>query len=125
MISPTGSTGRQAGEGILEDDLHLRAQWPAFPCRTEVIDLPAVEQHLAAGLFAAQAQDGAAGGGLAAAGLAHQTHGGAALQIEGDAVHGLDLAHHVWETMPPLMGKYFFRWLTIRIYWGSYSTGVK
>ena len=58
----------------------------------EVIDLLAVEEHLARRLLAGETEDGAAGGGLAAAGLAHETHGGTALEIEGNAVHGLHIA---------------------------------
>ena len=88
-----GQTGRQAGERVLEDDLHLGAQCARSSLAVQVVDFFAVEQHLAAGLIAGQAQDGAAGGGLAAAGLAHQAHGAAAAQVEGNAVHGLDMAH--------------------------------
>ena len=91
-----GHTGLQRGEGVLEDDLHLGAH-VAHLLGVEVIDLLAVEQHLAVGLFAGQTEDGAAGGGLAAAGLAHQTHGGAALEVEGDAVHGLHVTHGLVE----------------------------
>ena len=85
-----GHTGLQGGEGVLEDDLHLGAH-VAHLLGVEVIDLLAVEQHLAAGLFAGQTKNGAAGGGLAAAGLAHQAHSGAALEVKGDAVHGLHI----------------------------------
>ena len=91
-----GHTGLQRGEGVLEDDLHLGAH-VAHLLGVKVIDLLAVEQHLAAGLFAGQTEDGAAGGCLAAAGLAHQTHGGTALEVEGDAVHGLHVTHGLVE----------------------------
>ena len=67
-----GHTGLQRGEGILEDDLHLRAHIPHFLVG-EGVHVLAVEQHLTAGLFTGQTQDGTAGGGLAAAGLADQT----------------------------------------------------
>ena len=87
-----GHTGLQRGEGILEDDLHLRAHIPHFLVR-EGIHVLTVKQHLTAGLFAGQTQDGAAGGGLATAGLAHQTHGSATLEVKGDAVHGLHMAY--------------------------------
>ena len=87
-----GQAGGQGGEGILEDDLHLGAQG-AHLLGGDVVDLLAVEEHLAAGLVPGQAQYGAAGGGLAAAGFAHQAHGGAPLQVKGDAVHGLHPAH--------------------------------
>ena len=86
-----GQAGRQAGERVLEDDLHLGTQ-RGHLLVVQVVDLLAVEQDLAVGLVAGQAQDGAAGGGFAAAGLAHQAHGAAAAQVEGDAVHSLDLA---------------------------------
>ena len=91
---PHRQTGGQGGEGVLEDDLHLGAQ-SAHLLGAEIIDLLAVEEHLAAGLLPGQAQNGPAGGSLAAAGLAHQAHGGAPLEVEGDAVHGLDVAHGV------------------------------
>ena len=91
-----GHTGLQRGEGVLEDDLHLGAHVAHF-LGTEVIDLLTVEQHLAAGLFAGQTKDGTAGGGLAAAGLAHQTHGGTALEVKGDAVHGLHITNGLVE----------------------------
>ena len=73
-----GKAGTQAGEGILEDNLHLRPHGPHL-LGAEVIDLFTVKEYLAAGLFAGQTEDGTAGGGLAAAGFAHQAHGGAAL----------------------------------------------
>ena len=87
-----GHTGLQRGEGILKDDLHLRAHIPHFLVR-EGIHVLTVKQHLTAGLFAGQTQDGAAGGGLATAGLAHQTHGSTTLEVKGDAVHGLHMAY--------------------------------
>ena len=86
-----GQAGRQAGIGILEDDLHLRAQGAQLVA-AELMHLAAVEEHLAAALVG-QAQDGAADGGLAAAGFADQAHRGAALDVEADAVHRADIAH--------------------------------
>ena len=98
-----GHTGLQRGEGILEDDLHLRAHIPHFLVG-EGVHILAVEQYLTASLFTGQTQDGTAGGGvelengsaqggLAAAGLAHQTHGSTTLEVKGDTVHGLHMAH--------------------------------
>ena len=87
-------TRRQRGERILEDDLHLRAQG-AHLLGGEVVDLLAVEEHLTGGLGVVQAQDRAAGRGFTAAGLADQTHRRAALEVEGDAVDGLDIADRV------------------------------
>ena len=46
----------------------------------------------AGGLFL-QTKDRSAGGGLAAAGFAHEAEGLAALDLEADAVHGFDVAH--------------------------------
>ena len=85
-----GQTGRQAGIGVLEDDLDIGTVLPQFGlAQTE--DLGAVEVDFAIGLFL-QAQDGLADGGLAAAGLADQTHGGTTLDLERDAVNGLHMA---------------------------------
>ena len=86
-----GKPGGQARKRILEDDLHLRAK-AAHLLIGDIVDLLPVKQHLAAGLLPGQAQDGTARGGLAAAGLAHKTHGGAAPEVEGHAVHRLDIA---------------------------------
>ena len=87
-------TRGERGERILEDDLHLRAQG-AHLLGGEVVDLLTVEEDLTGGLGVIQAEDGAARGGLTAAGLADETHRRAALQVEGDAVDGLDVADRV------------------------------
>ena len=71
-------TRGQAGERVLEDDLHLRAQGAQLLVG-EVIDLLSVEEHLTAGLGVIQAQDRAARGRLAAAGLTDKAHRRAAL----------------------------------------------
>ena len=71
-------TRGERGERVLEDDLHLRAQGAQFLVG-EVIDLLSVEEHLTAGLGVIQAQDRAARGRLAAAGLTDKAHRRAAL----------------------------------------------
>ena len=71
-------TGRKAGKRILEDDLHFCTHLAHLFGR-KVINLFSVKQHLSAGFFAGQTQDGTSGRRLAAAGLAYQTHGGSAL----------------------------------------------
>ena len=83
--------GRERRERILEDDLHLGPEGTQF-FTGKIVDFAAVEQHLSAGLFARETQDGASGGGLAAARFPDQPHRGPALQIEGDAVDRLDVA---------------------------------
>ena len=88
-----GKARGQAGERVLEDDLHLGAQVTQL-LLGEVVDLLAVEEHVAACLVAGEAQDGASGGRLAAARLADQAHRGATLEVEGHAIDGLHVAHH-------------------------------
>ena len=85
-----GETRRERGERVLEDDLHLRTHGVEL-ARGQVIDLLAVEEDLTGGLVGIKAEDGAAGGRLAAAGLADEAHRLAALEVEGDAVDGLDV----------------------------------
>ena len=80
-----GQTRRQAGIRILEDDLQLGAHLAQL-LAGEGKNVDPVEVDLAGGLVL-QTQDRAADGGLAAARLAHETHGGAALDAEGNAVH--------------------------------------
>ena len=87
-------TRGKRGERILEDDLHLGAQ-RAQILMGEIVDLLPVEKDLTGSLAVVQAEDGAAGRRLAAAGLANETHGRAALEIERDAVHRLDMANGV------------------------------
>ena len=83
--------GRERGEGILEDDLHLGTEVAHF-LAGEIVDLLPVEEHLTAGLFARETQNGAPRGRLAAARLADQTHRRPAFQVEGNAVDRLDVA---------------------------------
>ena len=82
----------QAGERILEDDLHLGTQRTHFG-RGHVVDFLAVEEHLATGLFTAQTQNSTASRGFSASGLTDQAHRAAAAQVEGNAVHSLNIAH--------------------------------
>ncbi len=76
--------------GVLEDHLHLAAHL-AHLAAVQLGQVLAVEDDLAAGRLV-ELQDGAAGGGLAAAGLADQAEGLALLDVERDAVDGLDRA---------------------------------
>ena len=83
-----GHAGVQRRVGILEDHLHAAAvgQHLLF---IKGCDVRAVQQNLARrGLV--QAHDGAADGGLSAAGLAHQAEGLARIEVEADVVHGLE-----------------------------------
>jgi len=82
--------GRQARIRVLEDDLDLRAHFAQLGFG-ELEDVLPVEEDLARRLVL-QAQDRAADGGLAAAGLADETHRGAALDFERNVVDGLDVA---------------------------------
>ena len=84
-------TGGKARKRILEDDLHLGAHGAHLP-GGEIIYLLTVEEYLTAGFSAGKTQDGAAKGGFAAAGLAYETHGGPAFEVEAHAVHGLYIA---------------------------------
>ena len=68
----------------------------------------AVEQYLTAGFFAGKAQDCTAGGGFAAAGFADQTHGMAALEVEGNAIDSLDMTHGLGH-QAALDGEVFFK----------------
>ena len=88
-----GHAGVQAGVGVLEHDLH------PLPVGQHIHRdlLFLVKQHLAVvddgavgGLI--QAQQGAAGGGLAAAGLAYQAQGLAFADGKAHVVHSLDVA---------------------------------
>jgi hypothetical protein len=76
--------------GVLEDDLHV-APHAAQGLALELEDGLAVEADLAGGGLE-QPEDRAPGGGLAAAGLAHQAEGLAAVDGEGDVVHGAHVA---------------------------------
>jgi len=80
----------QRGIGILEHDLHLAAQQAHLAGR-HLVEVAAVEQHLAAGL-AHQVEDHAAKRRLARTGFAHQPQRLAAPDLEVDAIDG---AHFV------------------------------
>ncbi|MPM69170.1 hypothetical protein SDC9_116114 [bioreactor metagenome] len=77
--------GVQAGVGILEHDLHL----PPVRKHVHMGDVFPVVKNLAAGGFV-EAQQGAARGGLAAAGFSHEAQGLALIDIEGHVVNSLD-----------------------------------
>ena len=78
-------TGIQRRERILEDQLHIAALLPHL-FLAQSGDIGAVENDLAAGGLH-QAQNGTAGGGLTAAGLADNTEGLALLDGKGDIIH--------------------------------------
>ena len=100
-------TRGQAGERVLEDDLHLGTQVTQLPAG-HIVHFFAVEQYLTAGFFAGKAQDCTAGGGFAAAGFADQTHGMAALEVEGNAIDSLDMTHGLGH-QAALDGEVFFK----------------
>src|SRR5699024_6736580 len=77
--------GVQGGEGILEDHLHLRAHG-AHTAAAVIGDVRAVEDDLTCGGLQ-KLENGAAGGGLAAAALAHDAQGLSLLNGEVHAVH--------------------------------------
>ena len=81
--------GVQAGHGILEDHLHFGAQHFMGIGAELAADLAAVKGDFAARRII-QADDAAADGGFARAGLAHQAVGFAGIHLEGYAVDGLD-----------------------------------
>ena len=85
-----GHAGIQRGEGVLKDDLHLAAQF----LQAGLVQLGHInhlialaEEHLAGGWLVGP-QDHAAGGGLAAAALAHQAERLPLMEGEAYAVHG-------------------------------------
>ena len=84
-----GLAGVEAGVGILEDDLEILAQLPHLPA-AHLHDVPAVVEDLAGGGLD-EPDDGTAQGGLAAAGLAHHAHRLLGVDLEVDAVHGVQL----------------------------------
>ena len=89
-----GHAGVQACVGVLEHDLHPAAVGQHIHCDLLFLikqQVAIIVDLTAGGLV--QAQQGAAGGGLATAGLAHQTHGSTTLEVKGDAVHGLHMAY--------------------------------
>ena len=81
---------RKAGEGILEDDLHMSAHLPHFLIR-KIIYFFAVEQNLSGGLLADQSEDCSSRRGLSASRLSDKTHCRAALQVERHSVNSLDM----------------------------------
>ena len=91
----------------MEDDLHLGTQVTQLPAG-HIVHFFAVEQYLTAGFFAGKAQDCTAGGGFAAAGFADQTHGMAALEVEGNAIDSLDMTHGLGH-QAALDGEVFFK----------------
>jgi fused signal recognition particle receptor len=101
-----GKTGRQAGIGILENDLHIGTVFPQLGLR-EAENIHAVKEHFTLGLIL-QTQDGLADGGLAAAGLTNQTHGRTALDLKGDAVNSLYMANGLLKEAG-LDGEVFFQ----------------
>ena len=90
-----GHAGVQRAVGILEHDLHAAARGPQrFGIHGKQV--PAFEQHVAAGRLL-QSQHGSAHGGLAAPGFPDQPEGFPGLDIERHVVHGLDPRGHVRE----------------------------
>ena len=87
-----GHTGIQAGVRILEHDLHPAAVGQHVHRDLVVLikQQVAVVIDLTAGRLV-QAQQGAAGGGLATAGLAYQAQGLALADGKADIIHGLDI----------------------------------
>jgi hypothetical protein len=84
--------GSRRRERVLEDDLHLAAGSPQR-VSLQLEQVAAVQQGLALdlGLPAQQLHDGLAGGGLAAARLAHQRQRLAGTNAEGHAAHGVEV----------------------------------
>ena len=78
----------ERGVRVLEDHLHFGPQAAQF-LRAEPSKILPIQDHLS-GSGAVELQDGAPGGGFAAAALTHQAQGLPALDLEGDAVHSLD-----------------------------------
>src|SRR5690606_946598 len=89
----------EAGEGVLEDYLHLPAVL-AHGGLVDLDDVDAVELDLTGGRLD-QPQDAAADGRLARAGLADQTHDLTLLNGEADVLDGLDVGHHAREDAAP------------------------
>src|SRR5690625_279715 len=87
--------GVQAGEGVLEDDLHLLAVLPHLAL-VQLGDVNAVELHLAAGGFD-EAQDAAAGSSLSASGFPHQAYHFAGFDGEGDVLDSLHVGDYAGE----------------------------
>ena len=88
MTLDDGLAGIEAGIGVLEDDLEVLPELPQLPA-AQLHDVAAVVEDLAGGGLD-EPDDGAAQGGLAAAGLAHDAHGLLGVDLEVDAVHGVE-----------------------------------
>ena len=80
----------EGGPGILKNKLDIAAQRLQLAV-CQGVDAPAVKGDAAA-LGGHQPQQRPAGGGLAAAGLAHQRQRFAGPEVEADPLHGVDLA---------------------------------
>ncbi len=89
-MAPTVCRGFSDAVRVLEDHLHVAAE-RAQSALLQVRDVVALEGDLPAGRLD-QPGDQAAGGGLAAARLAHQAQRLALAHVEADAVDGLDRA---------------------------------
>ena len=81
--------GVQGGHGVLEDHLHLSAQGAVLAVVQLAADILPVKGDLACG-GVVQPDDAAADGGLARAGLAHQTVRFTGINFKADIVHSLD-----------------------------------
>ena len=106
-MSPTVMRGLSDAIGILEDHLHappVRQHLRRFQRR----DVGSVQQDLPAGRLQ-QFQQGPADGRFAAAALAHQPQRLAGRDVEGHAVHRIDVAGRAARTAPWWIGKCFFR----------------
>ena len=99
----------ERGERVLEHDLHLAPQGAQVVAAEAQHVLP-VKDDLARGRLD-QAQDAAAGGGLAAAGFADHSQRLAAIDRERHAVHRMD-APTSRDNRPPRTGKCFLRLVT-------------
>jgi hypothetical protein len=93
----------QRGVGILEDHLHVAPRSANF-VGTLARQVLAAKQDLAAGR-AMELQDGASGGRLPAAALSDQAERLAAKDIEGDAVHCLEVARGASDADPSANGE--------------------
>ena len=90
--------GVQRRVGVLEDDLHVAPQ-VAQRALVEGGDVLVLEPHLARGGLD-EAEDAAAGGGLAAARLAHEAERLALQDLHGDVVHRVDAGDFAREEAP-------------------------
>ena len=84
-----GHSGIQGINGILKDHGHGRGDEPGKVLVQFPGQVPALELHASAG-GVVQPDNGAAGGGLSAAALAHKPEGLTGIDVKGYVVHGLD-----------------------------------